>query len=68
MSWTTVNAYRPNAGEKKERDVCRSIYFYECWVPESVAGIGDTVFFYDSVTDLPDRYRDYCGKNGKPLL
>jgi hypothetical protein len=32
---------------------------------ESVAGIGDTYFFYDSLEDVHERYREYCEAHGK---
>lgn len=65
MSWTTVNAFQPSAKDKQERESCRGLYFNECWVPESVAEIGDTYFFYDDIEELPGRYREYCEENGK---
>jgi hypothetical protein len=65
VAWTTVNAFQPSAEEKRERDFCRTLYFNECWVPESVAGLGDTYFFYDSLEDVHERYREYCEANGK---
>jgi hypothetical protein len=67
VAWTTVNAFQPSAEEKQEWEVCKRLYAYECWVPESVAGIGDTYFFYDSLEDVHERYREYCEANGKRL-
>jgi hypothetical protein len=66
VPWTTVNAFQPSAEEKQEWEVCKRLYAYECWVPESVAIIGDTIFFYDDITEVPARYREYCEENGKP--
>ena len=65
MGWTTVNAYHPSREEKKDYLACQNLYTYECWVPESVAGIGDTYFFWDMIIDVPVMYRDYCENNKK---
>jgi len=65
MSFTTINGWQPSQKEKQEIETCRRIYSFECWVPETIAVIGDTYFFWDTILDVPERYREYCEQNKK---
>lgn len=58
------NAYNPTPEEKLEMLQMCEKYKKSCWLPESVAVIGDSYLFYNDVEDLKEKwYYEYVKKN-----
>jgi hypothetical protein len=47
-----VNSFQPSKHDKELMETYAKEFKYKIWVPESFAGIGDIVLFYNNVEDF----------------